>query len=238
MKYILSLLTLVYFSSTSLAQYDDLKILFADANYEKLVKEASKYTEKDDTKKDPIPYYWLARGLYKVSLQGSDDENFKNAYKDAIGHLGKALKYDDDAMIMESFRDFVHEFQMSLVERINNDNAAGDSRKAYGWILKYKKATENNLGTSFMEGASKYSANDKAGAKTIWKTAEIELNTVTSLDGYSEADKIMLRNGIVQTAEAYIAMRQVDKAKELMGKVANWFEGDEEFQAKYDEIVN
>ena len=241
MKYIFSLLAITITALTASAQspdYDDLKILYADANYEKLVKEADKYTQKDDSKKHPQPYYWAARGLYKVSIQGSDDENFKNAYKDAINYLGKGLKYDSDPGISAEFREFVSEFQMSLVERINNDIAAGDSRKAYAWILKYKKASNNLLGQLFMEGASKYASNDKGGAKTVWKTAETDLENLTSLDGYSEADKIMLRNGIIQTSEAYIAMRQQDKAKQLLGKVANWYEDDEDFKEKYDEIVN
>jgi hypothetical protein len=44
--------------------------------------------------------------------------------------------------------------------------------------------------------------------------------------------------GVIQTAECYVSSRQVDKAKTLLGKVAQWFEEDEEFKAKYDEIVN
>ncbi len=241
MKYILSLLSLCLIALAGNAQppsYDDLKILYADANYEKLVKVAEKYTDKDDTKKDPIPYYWMAKGLYKVSLLGTEDEAFKNAYKDAINYLGKALKYDSEGSINSEFEDFVYEFQMSLVERIKNDIAAGDSRKAYVWILKYNKASRNTVGALFMEGANKYASKDRAGARSAWKEAEEELEKLDGLDGFSPADRELLKVGILWTAESYISMRQEDMAKELLGKVAQWFEGDEEFKEKYDEIVN
>ncbi|MFN5910701.1 MAG: hypothetical protein ACK45H_05135, partial [Bacteroidota bacterium] len=55
-------------------KYDDLKILYADANYEKLVKVAENYSLKEELKKDALPFLWLAKGLYKISLSGTDDE--------------------------------------------------------------------------------------------------------------------------------------------------------------------
>ena len=109
MKKILPLLLFVLSALTVNAQapnYDDLKILYADANYEKLVKVSSGYTLKDDLKKDPIPFIWLAKGLYKISLSGSDDEKYKNAYKDAIAALTKAMKNDKDGIALSEFQEF------------------------------------------------------------------------------------------------------------------------------------
>ena len=97
MKHILTILSVLFVTSLSFGQpptYDDLKILYADANYEKLAKVAENYTLKDKTKKDVLPYIWLSKGLYKISLSGTDNEKFKNAYKAAIKHLSKGIKYD------------------------------------------------------------------------------------------------------------------------------------------------
>ena len=57
MKNVLTLLCLLFITQLSFSQspkYDDLKILYADANYEKLAKVASGYTENDKTKKDVL----------------------------------------------------------------------------------------------------------------------------------------------------------------------------------------
>jgi hypothetical protein len=218
--------------------YDDLKILYADANYEKLVKVAENYTLKEDLTKDPIPYVWLAKGLYKISLSGTDDEKFKNAYKDAIAAVGKALKNDKDGTKLTDHAEFIEEFQLSMVTMIENDLTAKDYNKASGWVIKYYKITKNPVGAKFLDGASKYRKADKGGANTAWKEAETMLSKITSIEDWTEADKKMLKMGVLQTAECYIASKQREKAKNILNKVAQWYEGDEEFKAKYDEIVN
>lgn len=235
---LLFLLVASFYSNAQPPKYDDLKILYADANYEKLVKNAENYTMKDDLKKDVLPFLWLAKGLYKISLSGTDDEKFKNAYKDAIAALSKALKNDKDGTQLADHAEFVNEFQLSMVTTIENDLSAKDYNKAGGWVLKYYKITKNPVGAKFLDGASKYRKADKGGANTAWKEADGMLSKITSIDDWSEADKKMLQMGVLQTAECYLASKQREKAKTLLNKVAQWYEGDAEFKEKYDEIVN
>ena len=64
------------------------------------------------------------------------------------------------------------------------------------------------------------------------------LAEVTSIDGWSQADKDMLMMGILGSAQALANKRQKDKAKALMNKVAQFFEDNEIWKAKYDDIVN
>ncbi|TNF48694.1 MAG: hypothetical protein EP305_04875 [Bacteroidetes bacterium] len=241
MKKLIGLVLLLLSATTINAQapnYDDLKILYADGNYEKLVKVAENYTLKDDLKKDPMPFIWLGKGLYKISLSGTDEEKFKNAYKDAIAAVSKALKNDKDNTALTDHQEFIDEFQMSMVTRIDNDLAANDFNKASGWVIKYYKVTKNPVGAKFLDGASKYRKSDKGGANTAWKEADLMLKDITSIEDWSDADKQMLKLGALQTAECYLASKQKEKAKALLNKVAQWYEEDESFKAKYDEIVN
>jgi hypothetical protein len=240
----LTTLSLIALSFTSIAQspnYDDLKILYADANYEKLVKEADGYTLNEKTKKDIPPYFWAAKGLYKISLSGTDDERFKNAYKEAITFLGKGMSYDakyNSGSYTKEESEFVGKFQMSLVETIENDIAANAWKKAYGWAIKYQKITTDLTGIYFLQGACKYYDLDKTTARDMWKKAEIEMAKIESIDDWSEADKKVLKLGILYSAKALKDSRQVDKAKTLLGKAGQWFENDDDWKEKYDEIVN
>lgn len=218
--------------------FDDLKILYADGNYEKLVKVAENYTLKDDYKKDPLPFVWLAKGLYKISLSGTDDEKYKSAYKDAIGALGKAMKNDKEGTALADHQEFIDKFQGSLVEMINNDLSAKDYSKASGWVIKYYKITKNPVGAKFLDGASKYRKADKGGANTLWKEADAMLKDITSIEGWSQADKDILKIGVLQTAECYISSKQHQKAKDALNKIAQWYENDADFKARYDELVN
>lgn len=241
MKKVICLLVLFFIHTFSFAQapdYADLKILYADAKYEKLVAAADKYAQKEDLKKDPNPNMWLAKGLYKISLNPTGDEKFKNAYKDAISALAKSMKVDKDTACANEHREFVDEFQMSIYNRVADAISADKFKDAAGWASKYYKITSHPIGPKYIEGAGKFKAADKGGAATLWKECEKMLTVITDLESWSEADKGLFRIGILQTAECYIAGRQKEKAVALLNQVAPWFEGDEEFKTRYDEIVN
>lgn len=218
--------------------YNDLRILFADDNFEKLVKEAENYTLKESTSKDALPHLWMAQGLYRVSLSGTGGDKFKNAYKDAFGEINKMFKYDKDSSVRVEYAEFIETFKKSAVDLIANDFSVKDYKKASSWILKYFKLDPNSIGAKYADGACKFRNADKGGANTAWKEAEIKLAKVTSIEGWIPADVELLKIGILETAECLKASKQLEKAKTLLGKVAQWFETDEAFKAKYDEIVN
>jgi hypothetical protein len=227
-----------FISSSQAPDYDDLKILYADGKYEKLVTAADKYTMKEDLKKDPFPFMWLAKGLYKVSLSGTSDEKYKGAYKEAIAALGKSMKIDKDSACILVHKEFVDEFQMSIVERVNNDISANKIKDAAGWASKYYKITTHPLGPKYIEAAAKYKSADKGGAAMIWKECDVLMNKIVDVTAWSKADLNLLKIGVIQTAECFVNARQKEKAVSLLNKVAPWFEGDEEFKEKYDEMVN
>lgn len=242
MKNIITLVGLLFVSTLSFAQgFTDLQILYADENYDKLVREAEKYTEADKTKYEPEPYFWAARGLYKLSLSGTTDEAYKNAYKDAITFLSKGMKYDfknNDGAKTEENQEFVDEFQLSLATRIGNDISEGAYKKAYAWCVKYQKISQEGCGIQFVIGACKYNDNDKSSARTAWVEAEKLLNDVSGVDDWNAANRMILKMGLLQTAKTYKDMRQMDKAKETLNKGAQWFESDDDWSQAYDEIVN
>lgn len=218
--------------------YNDLNILFADENYKKLVGAAEKYTNNDKTKADALPYMWLARGLYKIDMSGTDDENFKNAYKDAIGYMGKCVKYDKDGKVREDYAEFFTEFENSLFLRIKNELDAGDYKKAAPWITKVYKLNPKSLGAKLLEGACKFKNTDKGGANTLWKEVDVQLKTLSGTEGWSDMEKELFKLGVFQTVECYTSTKQTEKAKVLLGKVAQWYEGDADFKEKYDAVVN
>jgi hypothetical protein len=244
MKNLLTVFCFTFISVLAYSQppkYTDLQILYADGNYEKLAKVASGYIGKDKTKYHVLPYIWIAKGLYKIDLLNSTDEKFKKAYKDAIGFLTKGMKYDlkynEGATIAEE-QEFIDEFQLSLQMRIDNELSQGLYKKAFAWSIKYKKITQNPIGAYYLMGACKFQDQDKPTARTYWKEANIMLESVTGIEGWSEADKKMLKAGVLHSAAAMIKGRQNDSARALINKVAQWFEEDPEWQEQYDEIVH
>lgn len=218
--------------------YDNLKILYADEDFEKLVDKALKYTDKDDTKKDPVPYMWAAKGLYKMSIAGIESNDHNKPFKEALKYIGKSFKYDEDGACVEEHKVFVEEFMLSAVTRIVNDCQADDYRKAFGWNIKYLKISPNPVGALYMDAVCKFRNSDRGGANTSWKEADEQLESITSIEGWMEADKILFMHGIIETAKIHIDSRKKEKAIDLLNRFAPWYENMDEFKSFYDQTVN
>ena len=111
-------------------------------------------------------------------------------------------------------------------------------------ILNLKKHHEDKCRTRLSEEQTKLLrikqelATLAKAKKNQQKEAETLLKSVSDIDSWSKAEKDLLMMGVIQTAECYISSKQVDKAKAVLSKVAQWYEGNEDFKTKYDEIVN
>jgi hypothetical protein len=236
------LIAVVFLLAAGLAKaqapnYDDLRILYADGNYDKLIRSAENYSTNEKTKKDALPHFWLGRGLYSVSLSGTDEEKYKNAFKESVNSIGKAIKLDKSGEVLQEYDDFLTEYKTAIVERIRND--IDDPKvKNSAWVVKYYKMDPNSVGTKYVEGYFKYKNADKTGANTLWKDADTKLKAISSIEGWDEPDVELLKMGVLATASMYKSSKQVDKARALLGSVKQWYEEDDEFMSKYDEIVN
>lgn len=239
MKFI-SLCFSVFVALLSFGQYEDLdelKIMYADGNYEKLIAKSEKLADKDDTKKNPFVYLWMSRGYFGISRSGEADPEFKNAFKNGMSAFAKAVKYDDSTtQALVKHGEFVKEFTLSAAERIINDIEVEDYRKAYGWGVKYSKMAKDVAGYTFLEGALKYRNSDRSGANNAWKEAEQLLENVESLSGWWEADIKLLKRGVIETARCHLTSRQVDKARDVLDKYLKFFENDEEYAEAYEEL--
>jgi len=147
------------------------------------------------------------------------------------------LKYNEGTTI-EEHQEFIDKFQLSLFEIIDNEMSGGSSKRAGSWIIKYQKITTNTIGAKYLLGATKYMNQDKSTARTLWKEGKVILDALTSVKDYSEADLNMFKIGLLYSAQALKDSRQIDKARELLNSSAQWFEGDDDWKERYDEIVN
>lgn len=239
-KLLFLFLTISAFSTQAQKKYDDLLVLYADGNYEKLVKSAEKYTLKESTEDDPMPYLWLAKGLYAMSKDAkyTTEEKYEDAYKDAISAAGKFKRKDENGSYKEEAYEFMNELKASLMEVIQNEFSTKNYSRGYSWVLKLRKIALDNPGYYFLKGACLYRKNNKSGARIEWKTGNEMLDKIKSIDDWSKADLSILKMGVIETAMGRMDSRQEDEAKALLNKVKQWFEEDDDFMAKYDQIVN
>lgn len=231
--------------------YDDLVILYADGDYEKLMKKSYKYTDSDDTRKDPLPYLFLSKGNYEVWRNGGElAEKYPRAYKEAIKYAGKCIQKDKEGTVYQDNLGYFVKLKVTVVEQLRNLAEASDWGRLMGTLPLMDKVDKEDIGAKYLKAAAQYYRSDKSGMKTTAKEAEELLAnadpnhfTISEDDDVDLTDKKkidleMLKLGVIYYAQALVDSRRVDDAKKLMGQVAQWYPDDAEFKAKYDEIVN
>lgn len=218
--------------------YDDLLIYFADGNYEKLVDKAEGYIASDKTKNDALPYLYASKGYFEMSKDQIYKDDFPKAYNDAIGNAGKCMKKDKDGSVYSDNIAFFTDIKIAVVEEIRNMVDAGDYSRLRGTVMKLQKLDPNDVGSYFILTAAQYQIKDKSSAKITYQEAQTRLDAVESVDSWRPVDFEVLRIGVFEYANYLLTLSQCADAKKLLNQVKQWYEDDEIFMAKYNEIVN
>lgn len=239
MKNLLTILFTIVVSSTFIAQedYQDLLIIKADGDWEQLIKKSERYALKSGSRDDAVPYYYLAYGLYKISFVGDRDEEYKNAFKDALTAIGKMLKKDESGEVQEKYAEFINEVKLNLLELIQNEFGNDEYRRAFGWVMRLYKFGRDYPQAKFLEGVCRYRNTDKSTARMKWKEGQ-QLLEEADPSKWGSADRQLMMIGLYESAKVLKESRQNDRAKEIMNMGAPYFEGNDKWKAYYDEIVN
>ncbi len=80
------------FSLNAQEDYMDLLLLFVDEKYDVCYGKAMKYTGKDKTKADPLPYLYIAMSSFEMSQDHKYTNVYPKAYKTAISYSAKYRK--------------------------------------------------------------------------------------------------------------------------------------------------
>ncbi len=241
MRNLLLTLSAIFAMNLSFGQnYDELRILFVDENYEKLLKVAEQYTMRDNTKNDAEPYLWLARGLFAMSKNEdyTNQDKFKKAFNDCLTWMGKYYKKDKTLSLYNDHREFFVEVKTTLFEMIETDILSGNYAKALGNVSKIVKTSPGNFAQDFLAGACNFNKGDKTTARDNWKKADALLKDATDelIEGWERPDKLLLALGMVETAKCYVKSKKPDLAKDLMKKGLAWFDDVEFFMDYYNEL--
>ena len=237
-------------SNAQAPEYNDLIVYFADGDFEKLMKVATKYTGGDDTRKDATPYLYLSKANLEISKGGDLSEKYPRAFKDAIKFAGKCLQKDKEGSVYTDNLAHFTSCKIAVFEQMRNLTESDDFGRLSGVIPLMEKIEKQEVGTAFLKAVAKFRRGDKGGYKTEEKVAlekleNFDSSTITESENddidianKKKIDRQVLQFGVLQYAKLLVERGEVSKAKDVLGKVAQWFEGDEKFKKEYDKIVN
>lgn len=151
-------------------EYEDLLVLLVDEKYEKCFDKAVKYTEKDDSKNDPLPYLYAAQSLFAMSQDHQYIETFPNAYKDALSFAGKYRKKDKAYAYRSDAEPFIEKLKTVVLEEVDNyllEATEKSYKKALGLMKKVVKFDPDCGGTVLLRGELEILTKNKTEGKKI-----------------------------------------------------------------------
>ena len=81
--------------------YEDLLVLYVNEDFKNCYNKSLKYTVKDKTKKDPLPYLFVSKACYEMSQDHKYTEEFPKARKTALSYAVKYRKKDKEYQFKE-----------------------------------------------------------------------------------------------------------------------------------------
>ncbi len=206
MKKLLVLFSLLLYAGvqTSKAQeYEDLMLLWVDQKYEKLVEKAERYTQRDKTKNHPLPYLYLAKGLYRISLDDKlkTQDRFKRAENEALSYVVKYKKKDKGGTYKADADQFISEMKKTYFEQAENFVEGKDYRKALSIMKKVVVFDPENAGVWLVKGVCEIEMKNKGeGEKNTAKGIEM-VKTMQDFNDLLEVDQDFLRFSLIAYTE-------------------------------------
>lgn len=234
-------------TSTAFAQqYEDLKALFIDGKYDKLVDKAEKYTKKEKTANDPLPYLYMAKGLFKISQDEkyTADEKGKatygNAQMDALNKFQMYKKKDKGNVYRDIADPFIAEFKSQMYEETQNFYDTKIFKKSLANCKKMLKIEPENIGCLIIKGLSEIEMKNKTEGKKNIELGVTTVKNIKSFDDISKEDQGFMEYALMAYANFLVTSKDFSGAKSAITLGYQYFKGDDhkEYEALYNKIVN
>ncbi|MCB0792470.1 MAG: hypothetical protein H6595_03430 [Flavobacteriales bacterium] len=239
---LLFLLFLPLLTRNALAQssrsYDDLLVLYVDENYEKCIFKAERYTERDATRRDPLPYLYMSMCFHEISKMDkyTDDPDFKNAGRDALKYAEKFRKKDKENAYFAQYEDYWEELNaaaMGVGFMYLEEGSYSKAKREFDRMTGYDP---ENAGAWLMLALSQMKMNLMRDAEESLVQFRHTYAKMGDHDRLSPDRKRLLREALIRYAEQLDNKGMRDSARTTLALGAEDFMDNAEFKALHDEL--
>ncbi len=267
MKKILSSL-LIVLGTTSMAQppdFQDLVILYADGKYDKCIDKCLKYKDKDATRKEPMPYFYMSMCFYEISKDQSwvqKNEAYKKAFNDAIKNAAVFSKKDREKAYQKEPEvvAYYEELKGAILEDVDGHLHGEKPKysKAASELKKLHTFAPDDAGALILKGVcenlnrnrTEARLNLQDGRKLLstlnFKEDVMHMNADEELSDIEDWEKELevkhtarlLMYSLIEAAKMYDKGNQKEVAIDYINIGKQWFENVKEYMEVYNSIVN
>ena len=202
--------------------YEDLLLFLVNEEYKDCYNKSIKYTLKDKTKKDALPYLFASKASFEMSRDHQYTEEFPKAYKTAMSFAAKYRKKDKEYLYKEDAEEYIDNFKMIIIEDIENYILEG-TIKTYGKAVSLAKKTSDmdpqDYGAKLLYALLCTLTKNNSKAKEVLKICMPEIekygDNKFSLKYMNRSQQFILRFTLMEYAN-YYKEKDVAKAKTMM----------------------
>jgi len=242
MKRVVLIITLTFTASLGLfsqdpkdiSEYDNLRVMLMDEDYEKLVKKALAITENDKRKKEPMPYLFASMAYYEMSKDEKYSEDYPKAFDSALKYAAKYRTKDKGSDYVDSNRDYIDDIRagaMEVGENYAEDENWSKAKRYYKYITKFDP---QDPGAWLMRGYSELKGNDRSGAKlSLAKYNDLGHG---EFDSYSSDQQRLLKYALMTYSEHLFQNGMKDSSSAVIGSGEELFPEDKEYKMAVEDF--
>lgn len=238
------LLFSLFFSTTAMqlrAQdhvYDDLLILYVDEDYEKCLDKSERYTDKDKTRRDPLPYLYLSMCNHEMSKQEKyvTDPEFKRVASNALKNAEKFRKKDKEMEFFANYEDYWSELNTRAMETGFNFLELDELSKAKRQFDRMSGYYPENAGAWLMLALVQYRSKLVRDAGESMKSFQKAYDAISDIDRLPKDQQRLLREGMIRYAEFKKKTGDTTEARRIMELGKDQFTENLEFKGLYDAL--
>jgi len=218
-------------------EFDDLRILYMDGDYEKLIKKSERYTDKDDTRRSAEPYLFLSKAYYEISMDEKYHEDYRpdRAFRDALKWAKRYRRYDPEGALFEENDLYFRE----LKESAFRSAAAQMAEEKYSRARRFYDAIADfdpeDPGAWLMLGYCKVKERNVREAELSFEEAGKVMST-RDLTTLNSVEKDIFLKGVLQYSDYLLNESMRDSARTTLQMAVPALEGDPEFDTAYQKL--
>lgn len=241
MRSLALLLPFLLFQSISPAQnhvYDDLLILYVDEEYEKCISKTERYSDKEETRRDALPYLYQSMCSHEMSKldKYTSKPEFKYVGRDALKYAAKYRKKDKELEYFKNYGDYWAELNtvaMDMGFLLFDEGSYSKAKRQFQRMVTYYPENAGAWQMLALTQLKMNAARDAAESMTEYRKAFAQIGDVERLP---KDQQRLLREGMVRYTERLQNKGMIDSARTTIAMGKDHFIENPEFKSLYEEL--
>ena len=218
-------------------EFQDLRVLYMDQKYEKLISKAEAYVNKDKTRKNPEPYLYLSKAYFEISQLEEYSKKYpsEKAFREAMKWATKYRRKDREGEIYEDNDFYFNELKKAVIEEaagLMSDEKYSRAKRYYSSITTFDP---DDPGAWLMLGYSQVKMRAMMEAKVALEEAGRVMHRV-DMTKLNSVERKLLLDGVLGYSDFLLEQGMRDSARTTLDLAKPALEGDTEFDMYINRI--